>query len=120
MKCRHCASELRHVFVDLATAPPSNAYLSEADLRKPEKYYPLRVLGCASCWLVQTEDYTSAVELFQDDYAYFSSTSSTWLQHARFSHQPHSAAAKCLDCHAQAGGKLPAGASGKNWRTINR
>ncbi len=82
MKCRHCASELRHVFVDLATAPPSNAYLSEADLRKPEKYYPLRVLVCASCWLVQTEDYTSAAELFQDDYAYFSSTSSSWLQHA--------------------------------------
>jgi SAM-dependent methyltransferase len=83
VKCRHCASELRHVFVDLATAPPSNAYLSEADLRKPEKYYPLRVLVCASCWLVQTEDYTSAAELFQDDYAYLSSTSSTWLQHAK-------------------------------------
>jgi hypothetical protein len=83
VKCRHCASELRHVFVDLATAPPSNAYLSEADLRKPEKYYPLRVLVCASCWLVQTEDYTSPAELFQDDYAYFSSTSSSWLQHAK-------------------------------------
>jgi SAM-dependent methyltransferase len=83
VKCRHCASELRHVFVDLATAPPSNAYLSEADLRKPEKYYPLRVLVCASCWLVQTEDYTSAAELFQEDYAYLSSTSSTWLQHAK-------------------------------------
>jgi SAM-dependent methyltransferase len=83
VKCRHCGNELRHVFVDLATAPPSNAYLSGADLSKPEKYYPLRVLICDSCWLVQTEDYASAHELFAADYAYFSSTSSSWLQHAK-------------------------------------
>ena len=74
MKCRHCATPLQHVFVDLATAPPSNAYLSKADLQKPERYYPLRVLVCDVCWLVQTEDYASAEELFVEDYAYFSST----------------------------------------------
>jgi SAM-dependent methyltransferase len=83
MKCRHCGQEPRHVFADLATAPPSNAYLSKADLRKPEKYYPLRVLVCDTCWLVQTEDYASAAELFPDDYAYFSSTSRTWLEHSK-------------------------------------
>lgn len=83
MKCRHCSTPLQHVFVDLATAPPSNAYLSKADLQKPERYYPLRVLVCDVCWLVQTEDYASAEELFVEDYAYFSSTSTTWLQHSK-------------------------------------
>lgn len=83
MNCRHCSAPLEHLFLDLGFAPPSNAYLSAEDLRKPEKYYPLRVLVCDQCWLVQTEDYAGAEELFSDDYAYFSSTSSSWLEHAR-------------------------------------
>jgi SAM-dependent methyltransferase len=82
MKCRHCNADLEMPFVDLATAPPSNAYLSAADLHAPEKYFPLRVLVCTDCWLVQTEDYAGAAELFSSDYAYFSSFSTTWLQHA--------------------------------------
>jgi SAM-dependent methyltransferase len=68
--------------VDLGSAPPSNAYLAEPALHAPEKYYPLRVLVCTQCWLVQTEDYTEAGKLFDSDYAYFSSTSSSWLVHA--------------------------------------
>lgn len=84
MNCRHCGSPLEHPFVDLGFAPPSNAYLTESDLRKPEKYYPLKVMVCDRCWLVQTEDYTGADDLFGSDYAYFSSTSSTWLSHARY------------------------------------
>jgi SAM-dependent methyltransferase len=83
MNCRHCSTPLVHQFLDLGFAPPSNAYLCEADLRKPEKTYPLRVLVCDQCWLVQTEDYADAGELFSHDYAYFSSTSSTWLDHAK-------------------------------------
>ena len=83
MKCRHCGSELRLPFVDLGTAPPSNAYLTREQLCAPEKWYPLRVLVCENCWLVQTEDYVGAGELFTDDYAYFSSVSTTWLDHAR-------------------------------------
>lgn len=83
MNCRHCSAPLTHGLLDLGFAPPSNAYLSEEDLSKPEKYYPLRVLVCDQCWLVQTEDYAEAAELFDRDYAYFSSTSSTWLEHAR-------------------------------------
>jgi SAM-dependent methyltransferase len=83
MKCRHCGARLTHTFVDLGFAPPSNAYLAEADLSKPEKYYPLKVNVCDQCWLVQTEDYADADELFSADYAYFSSTSSGWLAHAR-------------------------------------
>jgi SAM-dependent methyltransferase len=83
MNCRHCDVPLRHSFLDLGHAPPSNAYLTEADLAKPERYYPLRLLVCEHCWLVQTEDYADAGELFAADYAYFSSTSSSWLAHAR-------------------------------------
>lgn len=83
MNCRHCEKPLTHTFVDLGFAPPSNAYLTETDLNKPEKYYPLKVKVCDHCWLVQTEDYAQADELFSSDYAYFSSTSTGWLAHAK-------------------------------------
>ena len=83
MKCRHCQTPLSHTFVDLGFAPPSNAYLVEQDLARAEKHYPLRVLVCDRCWLVQTEDHAAAAELFSSDYAYFSSTSTTWLAHAK-------------------------------------
>jgi hypothetical protein len=82
MKCRHCQQELTLPLVDLATAPPSNAYLTPEKLHAPEKYFPLRVMVCTHCWLVQTEDYAGADELFDKDYAYFSSFSTTWLKHA--------------------------------------
>ena len=82
MKCRHCDYPLEHTFLDLGFAPPSNAYLTVADLARPEKYYPLKIKVCAQCWLVQTEDYTQADELFSSNYAYFSSTSTGWLAHA--------------------------------------
>lgn len=83
MKCRHCSSELTHTFLDLGFAPPSNAYLTKDDLTRPEKYYPLKVMVCNQCWLVQTEDYAQADELFDSEYAYFSSTSTGWLKHAK-------------------------------------
>jgi len=82
MKCRHCETELTLPLVDLGSAPPSNAYLTEHSLRMPEKWFPLRVLVCDNCWLVQTEDFAQADELFDDDYAYFSSFSDGWLAHA--------------------------------------
>jgi hypothetical protein len=83
MKCRHCGAPLTHTFLDLGFAPPSNAYLTETDLSKPEKYYPLKVKVCDQCWLVQTEDFAKADDLFSPEYAYFSSTSSGWLAHAK-------------------------------------
>ena len=83
MKCRHCAADLDRVCLDLGSAPPSNAYLSEAALRAPEVWYPLRLLVCERCWLVQTEDHAGREALFSADYAYFSSFSSSWLAHAR-------------------------------------
>jgi len=82
MNCRHCSKPLHNVFLDLGFAPPSNAYLSDYDLKRPEKYFPLKIMVCDECWLVQTEDYADADALFNSDYAYFSSTSATWLDHA--------------------------------------
>jgi len=88
MNCRHCGTSLTHTFLDLGFAPPSNAYLTTTDLSRPEKYFPLRIRVCDQCWLVQTEDYAQAEELFNSDYAYFSSTSTSWLAHAaRYSEQ---------------------------------
>lgn len=69
--------------MDLGSSPPSNAYLSAAQLVMPEKWYPLRVLACSQCWLVQTEDYAHYAELFSSDYAYFSSYSTSWLAHSK-------------------------------------
>jgi SAM-dependent methyltransferase len=82
MKCRHCQTELTLPLIDLGTSPPSNSYVTNKTIHGPEKYFPLRVLVCNQCWLVQTEDYAGAEELFDADYAYFSSFSSTWLKHA--------------------------------------
>jgi SAM-dependent methyltransferase len=82
MKCRHCGTELTLPLINLGSAPPSNAYLTQQTLHAPEKYFPLRVLVCTECWLAQTEDYAGADELFSADYAYFSSFSTTWLKHA--------------------------------------
>jgi SAM-dependent methyltransferase len=81
MKCRHCGSNLELPLVDLGSAPPSNAYLTEQTLKAPEKWFPLRVLVCQQCWLVQTEDFARREELFNADYAYFSGFSSSWLAH---------------------------------------
>ena len=83
MKCRHCGSPLQLPFLDLGSAPPSNAYLPEAALRAPETWFPLRLLVCQACWLVQTEDHAGRESLFTDDYAYFSSFSTSWLAHAQ-------------------------------------
>lgn len=82
MNCRNCAAQLTQTFLDLGYAPPSNAYLTKLDLCKPERYIPLRIKVCDQCWLVQTEDFATEHELFNSEYAYFSSTSSTWLEHA--------------------------------------
>lgn len=82
MKCRHCGASLTLPLIDLGAAPPSNAYLTREALQAPEAWFPLRVLVCEQCWLVQTEDFAQADALFDADYAYFSSFSSTWLAHA--------------------------------------
>ena len=81
MKCRHCDSDLNLSLVDLGSSPPSNVYLTEQTLHVPERWFPLRVMVCEQCWLVQTEDFTDAHKLFDAEYAYFSGFSSSWLAH---------------------------------------
>ena len=81
MYCRHCKKKVDKVFIDLGVSPPSNNYLKKNELDKKELYFPLNILVCKSCWLVQTEDFTKANQLFSEEYAYFSSYSSSWLRY---------------------------------------
>ena len=83
MKCRHCSSEITFQLIDLGTAPPSNAYLTKQTFGQPETWFPLNVVVCEKCWLVQVESTSRAAELFNDEYAYFSSFSDAWLQHCK-------------------------------------
>ena len=83
MKCRFCKELTEDIFLDLGYAPPSNAYLNKNELNVPEVFFPLKLHVCQNCWLVQTEAYSKVDELFSKDYAYFSSTSSSWLEHAK-------------------------------------
>ena len=62
---------------------PSNSYLSESELNKKEVYLPLKVYVCSNCFFVQTADFTDRETFFNSQYAYFSSTSKTWLAHAK-------------------------------------
>ena len=80
--CRHCGSPLIKEVIDLGHQPPSNAYLTAEQLALPEVTYPLKVFVCTQCWLVQLPAHAAAEELFTADYAYFSSTSTSWCAHA--------------------------------------
>jgi SAM-dependent methyltransferase len=82
MRCRFCKNEVNDVFLDLGFQPPSNSYLTSDDLKSYEITYPLRLFVCNNCWLVQTEDFVKETTFFNEDYAYFSSTSVTWVEHA--------------------------------------
>ena len=83
MNCRNCKSALSLELIDLGFSPPSNAYLSPEDLNKVEVWVPLKVLVCQNCWLVQTLDFHGESDVFTENYAYFSSTSQSWVEHAR-------------------------------------
>ncbi len=83
MKCRFCQNDLKHEFVDLVNAPPSNAFLSTDQLNEPEVFYPLRLWVCDNCWLVQIDEFKNAKEIFDHEYAYFSSYSTSWLEHSK-------------------------------------
>lgn len=81
MKCRFCHAALHDVFLDLGSAPPSNAFLSAADLNAPEIHFPLRLHTCTECHLVQVDEVQKHDVLFSSDYVYFSSYSRSWLAH---------------------------------------
>lgn len=83
MKCRHCGNASFIPFADLQTAPPSNSMLTREQLHEPEIHYPLIAEVCDHCFLAQIEEFKPAGEIFGSDYAYFSSVSQTWLDHAK-------------------------------------
>ncbi len=82
MKCRACENTLNDIFVDLGVSPLSNSYLAEDALEAMEPHFPLKVLLCSHCWLVQLPAVTTPENIFSD-YAYFSSFSQSWLDHAK-------------------------------------
>src|SRR5688572_5120234 len=81
-ECRLCGRQLTDVFVDLGMSPPCESYVPRDRLESPEVFYPLRVWICAGCLLVQLPAHLPAEEIFSD-YAYFSSYSTSWVEHAR-------------------------------------
>jgi hypothetical protein len=83
MNCRFCKNNLTHEFVDLGFSPPSNSYLKESNLNEPESYFPLKIMVCEKCFLVQIDEFAKHDDIFNSDYAYFSSFSTSWLSHAK-------------------------------------
>lgn len=83
MKCRFCKAELQHVFIDLINAPASNSFRTSEQLNEPEVYYPLKVFTCHVCFLVQIDEYKKSDAIFDSEYVYFSSYSTSWLAHAK-------------------------------------
>ncbi|MBA3674662.1 MAG: methyltransferase domain-containing protein [Chitinophagaceae bacterium] len=83
MNCRFCKAPLTHVFIDLNNSPASNSFLTKEQLNEPEIFYPLKVFICDKCFLVQVDEYKKSDAIFDSNYAYFSSYSTSWLQHAK-------------------------------------
>lgn len=80
--CRFCGKPLTHTFVDLGMSPLCESFVSATQLNCMEPYYPLHVWVCDGCFLVQLENYVAPEQIFSD-YAYFSSYSDSWVEHAR-------------------------------------
>lgn len=83
LKCRSCGQALRTSFADLGVQPVSNRFRKATEVASPELFYPLRAFACDACKLVQLQDFGSPSEHFNEDYVYFSSFSSSWLEHAK-------------------------------------
>jgi hypothetical protein len=83
MNCRFCKSKLDNVFIDLINSPASNSYLTQIQLDKPEIFYPLKIYVCDECKLVQIAEHKKSNDIFDKDYAYFSSYSTSWLAHSK-------------------------------------
>ena len=82
-QCRFCGTPLEHTFADLGMSPVSNAFLKREQLNLKESFYPLHAYVCSGCLLVQLEQFESPEAIFNDEYAYFSSFSDSWLKHAK-------------------------------------
>jgi 2-polyprenyl-3-methyl-5-hydroxy-6-metoxy-1,4-benzoquinol methylase len=82
-KCRFCKNQLEHSVVDLGMSPLCQKHVKPENLNDMEKFYPLHAYICEHCWLMQLEDFATPDEIFADEYAYFSSYSESWLEHAK-------------------------------------
>jgi len=82
MLCRFCKTELENVFIDLVNSPASNSFLTAEQLNEPETFYPLKVHTCHKCFLVQVDEYKKSDAIFDSNYVYFSSFSTSWLKHS--------------------------------------
>jgi hypothetical protein len=80
--CRFCAEPLTHILCDLGTSPLANSYVKYENSQNAEKFYPLKVWVCSKCYLAQLENFESPDTIFSD-YLYFSSFSTSWVEHAR-------------------------------------
>ena len=83
MNCRSCNNKIDEIFADLQTCPPSNAMVKNKLINFPENYFPLKIFVCEKCWLVQVDEIEKAEDIFNDEYTYFSSYSTSWLKHAK-------------------------------------
>jgi 2-polyprenyl-3-methyl-5-hydroxy-6-metoxy-1,4-benzoquinol methylase len=83
MECRFCKTELHHVFVDLFNSPASNSFVQKGELNEPEIFFPLKVYACHKCFLVQVDEYKKSDAIFTNEYVYFSSYSTSWLDHSK-------------------------------------
>ena len=81
-KCRFCGQPLQHLFVDLGMSPLCQTHITAGQLNVMEPFYPLRVYVCTACLLVQLEEFVAPADIFSE-YAYFSSYSDSWVEHAR-------------------------------------
>ena len=72
MICRFCQNELINEFVDLGYSPPSNSFLSYKQLNSPETFYPLKIMVCEKCFLVQLDEFAKHDDIFNEEYVYFS------------------------------------------------
>ncbi|MEE9437169.1 MAG: class I SAM-dependent methyltransferase [Candidatus Adiutricales bacterium] len=83
MKCRFCGHGLEHEFVDLGNSPPSNSFLTREESSRPEVFFPLKLFLCHRCFLVQIDEVKKSEEIFSREYIYYSSFSTSWVEHAR-------------------------------------
>lgn len=83
MNCRFCKHKLSNVFIDLVNSPASNSFLSRENLNEPETYFPLKVYTCGNCFLVQIDEYKKSDSIFNEKYVYYSSYSTSWLEHSK-------------------------------------
>jgi len=83
MNCRFCKTNLTDVFIDLGNSPASNSFLTKEQLNEPETFFPLKVFTCPQCFLVQVDEFKKSEAIFNNEYVYFSSFSSSWLAHAK-------------------------------------